>query len=387
MDRKEYIHQIENAFKVTPIVAILGPRQCGKTTLAKQYVARVKESSRLENYFDLEDPDDLTRLTHPKLTLSALEGLITLDEIQRVPEIFPLLRVMVDDNTLNQKYLILGSASRMLIRQSSETLAGRISYIELTPFNLSEVNESKNLWLRGGFPRSYLAQDDQSSVAWRKEFIRTYLEQDIPQLGIQVITSNLRRFWMTLAHYHGNIFNASEIGRALNISHTTTKSYLDILSNTFMLRQLQPWHENIKKRQVKSPKIYFRDSGILHALMGIKDTSDLLTHPKIGASWEGFALEEITRHLNANQEDCYFWAAHAHAELDLLVFKDGKKYGYEFKYSDTPRLSKSMYTVLEDLKLEKLIVIYPGNKQYSPHEKVIICGLEDYISGACGDMP
>jgi predicted AAA+ superfamily ATPase len=365
------------AFKVTPIVALLGPRQCGKTTLAKQYVAR--EEVQEENYFDLEDPDDLVRLENPKLTLSGLTNLIILDEIQRLPEIFPLLRVLVDNKKLNQKYLILGSASRELIQQSSETLAGRISYIEITPFSFSEVHDLEQLWLRGGFPRSYLAQDEQISFSWRKEYISTFLEKDIQMMGIQVSPQNLRRFWMMLVHFHGNIFNASEIARSLNISHPTARNYLDILAHTFMIRELKPWFENISKRQVKSPKVYFRDSGVMHTLMGIKNKKDLTTHTKLGASWEGFALEEIIRYIKPDPLDCYFWSTQADAELDLLILKDGKKLGFEFKYSDMPRMTKSMHIALEDLKLDQLTIIYPGSKKYSPQEKVFVWGFEDYL--------
>jgi len=380
MLRTNYLNKIRDAFKVTPIVAILGPRQCGKTTLAKQYASTINPP--LENYFDLEDPDDLLRLENSKLTLSKLNGLITIDEIQRLPEIFPLLRVLVDDKKLNQKYLILGSASRELVNKSSETLAGRISYIELTPFDLNEVDNLDNLWLRGGFPRSYLAEDDIISYSWRKEYIRTYLEQDLQMLGIKVSPESLRRFWMMLVHYHGNIFNASEISRSLNISNTTAKNYLDILTGTFMIRELKPWFENISKRQIKSSKIYFRDLGIMHTLMGVKNKSDLLVNPKLGASWEGFALEQIIKMMEVDAHDCYFWGSQSNAELDLLIMKDGKKIGFEFKYTDLPRMTKSMHIVLDDLQLEQLVVIYPGNKCYQPLEnknKVNVCGLEVYL--------
>ncbi|MBS0286542.1 MAG: ATP-binding protein [Proteobacteria bacterium] len=377
MQRPDFISRIKAAFEVTPIVALLGPRQCGKTTLAKQYVSSVNSPDI--NYFDLEDPDDLARLEHPKLTLSGLKNLITLDEIQRLPEIFPLLRVMVDNKKLEQKYLILGSASRELLQQTSETLAGRISYIELTPFSMVEVNNLQQLWLRGGFPLSYLAHTDEVSYSWRKEYIRTFLERDMQMMGINVSPENLRRFWMMLVHYHGNIFNASEIGRSLNISHPTAKNYLDILTHTFMIRELKPWFENISKRQVKSSKIYFRDTGIMHSLIGIKDESDLKLSTKLGASWEGFALEETIRHIAPDPLDCYFWATQADAELDLLILKDGKKLGFEFKYSDLPKVTKSMHIALSDLHLEQLVVIYPGDKQYQPHEKIFVCGLETFL--------
>lgn len=378
MIRLAYLHQIKAAFKVTPIVALLGPRQCGKTTLAKQFLAQQQNIAK-ENYFDLEDPDDLVRLENPKLALSGLKNLIILDEIQRIPEIFPLLRVLVDNKKLEQQYLILGSASRELIRQSSETLAGRISYIETAPFQYNEIEDLKQLWLRGGFPCSYLSEDDTISFSWRKEYIRTFLEKDIQMMGINIIPENLRRFWMMLVHSHGNIFNASDIGRSLNISHPTARNYLDILSHTFMMRELKPWFENITKRQVKSPKVYFRDTGILHALMGIKSQSELLVHPKLGASWEGFALEEVIHHEKADNVECYFWSTHADAELDLLIVKDGKRLGFEFKYADMPRITKSMHIALTDLKLDKLTIIYPGDKNYCPQEKVQVIGLEEYL--------
>lgn len=378
MIRTAYLNKIAAAFEVTPIVVILGPRQCGKTTLARQYVSQ-RQKVFDENYFDLEDPDDLMRLENPKLMLSGLQGLITLDEIQRVPEIFPILRVLVDKNR-KQQYLILGSASKELIQQSSESLAGRISYVELTPFSLGEVDNEKQLWLRGGFPLSYLAKKEEISYSWRKEYIRTYLEQDIQMMGIQVSADKLRRFWMMLLHYHANIFNASEIGRSLNISHVTAKNYVDILSHTFMIRELKPWFENISKRQIKSPKIYFRDSGIMHTLMGIKTDKELLVNPKLGASWEGFALEEIARYMQADPSDCYFWATQGNAELDLLIVREGKRYGFEFKFSDLPKMTKSMHSALEDLNLDELTVIYPGDKSYRPHEKVLVCGLKEYIN-------
>ncbi len=376
MNRIAYLQQIIDAFKVTPIVALLGPRQCGKTTLARAYVASYPDLP-LANYFDLEDPDDLMRLSNPKLTLSGLENLIILDEIQCLPNIFPLLRVLVDNPQLNQKYLILGSASRELLRQSSETLAGRISYIEITPFSYGETEDLNTLWFRGGFPRSYLAEDQNISFQWRKQYIRTFLEHDIQRMGIQVSPENLRRFWMMLVNVHGNLFNASELARSLNLSQPTIRHYLDILSHTFMLRELKPWFENISKRQIKSPKIYFRDSGILHTLLGFTNQDELRMHPKLGASWEGFALETVIRITQAESVECYFWATHADAELDLLIVKDGKKIGFEFKYSDMPRMTKSMHIAIHDLKLDRLIIVHPGNQHYQPKDNVFVLGLAD----------
>ncbi len=380
MKRSKFLDQIEFEFQVNPIVAILGPRQCGKTTVSKQYIA-IKDSIPLENYFDLENDRDIERIQDPLLVLSQLSGLIVIDEIQKIPELFPKLRVLVDNKELNQQYLILGSASRDLIRQSSETLAGRISYLELTPFTYSETQNMKTLWIRGGYPRSFLAKNEEISVSWRRAFIKTYLERDIPNLGIEIPPENLRRFWMMLAHYHGCIFNASEIGRSLGVSHKTMQHYADILSGTFMIRQLQPWFENISKRQVKSSKIYMRDSGIFHTLIGVNSYSDLLTHPKLGASWEGFALEEIIRHFKVDQEECYFWATHQQAELDLLIVRNGRKLGFEIKYSGAPKLTKSMQIAYEDLSLDKLTVVYPGDINYLLKENIQVVGLQNYLNG------
>lgn len=378
MRRKSYLKRIDKAFKVHPIVAILGPRQCGKTTIAREHA---KEYDYLpeENYFDLEDIYDLERLKNPRENLSRLKGLIVIDEIQRMPDLFLTLRVLVDKPQLDQRFLILGSASLDLIKQSSETLTGRIHYIELTPFNLIETQNANQLWVRGGYPRSYLADDDEDSILWRKSYIQTFIEQDIPNLGIEVPAQQLRRFWMMLVHYHGNTFNASEIGRSLNLSSKTIQRYTDILTDTLMIRQLQPWYENISKRQVKSRKIYFRDSGLFHTLLGAESKSEIFTHPKLGASWEGFALEEIIRFLQVDPFDCYFWATHAEAELDLLIFKNGKRLGFEFKYSDVPKLSKSMKIVYKDLKLDELIVIHPGTKSMTMAENIRAIGLEKYL--------
>lgn len=378
MNRADFLQKINFAFNINPIVAILGPRQCGKTTLARTF-AKTQGTQSPQNYFDLESSIDLNRLVAPEMALSPLTGLITIDEIQRFPNLFPALRVLVDQPDSKKRFLILGSASRELLKQSSESLAGRISYLELTPFNYNETQHLEPLWLRGGFPKSYLAQNDEFSWQWRNEYARTFVEQDIPNLGIKIAPQHLKRFWMMLAHYHGNIFNASELGRSLDLSHNTIRSYADILTDTLMIRQLQPWHANISKRQVKSPKIYFRDSGIFHCLMGIKNQNDLLVHPKLGASWEGLALEEIIRHLNVRANECYFWATHADAELDLLVFKEGRRLGFEIKYSKVPILTRSLRIALEDLELDELTVIYPGEKVFPLHEKVQAMGLKNFL--------
>lgn len=376
--REYYSEKIDFLFKVNPIVAILGPRQCGKTTLARLYAESYGKSPIY--WFDLENPDDLGRLDSPMLALEELEGLIVIDEVQKRPDLFPVLRVLIDQRRDKQRYLILGSASRDLIQQSSETLAGRISYMELNPFSWPEVDNLNNLWIRGGFPGSYLAHSSNISWEWRKSYISTFLERDIPNLGIQVPAQTLRRFWMMLAHYHGNIFNASEIGKSLGIAHTTARHYLDILTGTFMIRELPPWIENIDKRQIKSPKIYFRDSGIYHSLLNIFDKDALYTNPKLGASWEGFALEEIVRHHNGETGEIYFWGIHNYGELDLFVIKNGKRLGFEFKYTDRPSTSKSMNLALETLKLDSLIIIYPGSNNYPLADKIRVIGLTNYLS-------
>lgn len=375
MERTRYIGEIASQLRVHPICAILGPRQVGKTTLALAYAkSHFPDNART---FDLEDPADLAALENPMTVLSSItQTLIIIDEIQRRPDLFPILRVLVDRFEGKHKFLILGSASRDLIRQSSETLAGRIGYIELPPFSLFETKENSKLWLRGGFPRSFLAATDGDSYLWRQSYITTFLENDIPNLGFQIPPQNLRRFWLMLAHYHGQIFNASELGKSLEVSDHTVRRYLDILAGTFMVRILPPWFENLQKRQVKSPKIYFRDSGILHALVGIKDMQELQRYPRLGSFWEGYALEEVIRTLNAQQGEYYFWATQADAELDLLIIKDGKRLGFEFKYADAPKTTKSMHIALHDLELDKLIVVYPGNKVFPITEKISACGLE-----------
>jgi hypothetical protein len=379
MDRNSFIEQIDQAFKVFPIVAILGPRQCGKTTLARMY-SEFKNNFPNENYFDLEDLNDLERLKNPQTSLSYLEGLIIIDEVQRKEDLFQTLRVLVDKPNKNQKFLILGSSSKVLLKQSSETLTGRISYIELPPFSYMETHEIKKLWFRGGFPKSYLAETDEESLLWRKAYVKTFIEQDIPSFGFNIPSNQLRQFWMMLTHFHGNIFNISDIANSMQLSSRVIKNYSDILQQTFMIRKLNPWHENIKKRQVKSSKIYFRDSGIFHLLLGANDNKSLLTNPKLGSSWEGFALEEVIRYHNADDFDCYFWATHNQAELDLLIFKNNKKYGFEFKFTDSPKITKSMKIAMNDLKLDKLTLIYPGNKAFILEKNIEACGLETYLS-------
>lgn len=380
MKREIYLEQIKLQFRVHGACALLGPRQVGKTTLAKQFAADFSPDK--VHMFDLENPRDLIQFDNPMLLLTPLmqtaEDLIIIDEVQLRPDLFPVLRVMLDQYP--GKLLILGSASRDLIQQSSETLAGRIGYIELPPFSFSETNEFPDLWLKGGFPRSYLAQSVEESFIWREAYIRTFLERDIPALGFNVPTQQVYRFWMMLCHYHGQIFNASEISRSLGITDHMVRKYLDILTGTFMVRTLQPWFENMSKRQVKSPKIYFRDSGILHTLLGIRDNKLLTSHPRLGSFWEGFALEEVLRLYKVMQDECFFWATQSGAELDLLLFKNGKRLGFEFKYSDAPKLTPSMHIAHEDLKLDHLYVIYPGTGSFPMTESITASGLETFIN-------
>ena len=345
------------------MVAILGARQVGKTTLANQIVSRLSGDATV---FDLERSEDLAQLADPELVLRPLRGLIVIDEIQRRPELFPSLRVLVDEPRARRRFLVLGSASPDLLRQSSETLAGRIAYYELGGFSLEEVGSSRSsaLWRRGGFPRSLLAKGDAASMRWRRQFIRTFLERDIPNLGLRLPATTLRRFWMMLAHYHAQVWNASELARAFGVAHTTVRHYLDVLTSTFMVRQLPPWHENLGKRQVKAPKIYIRDSGLLHALLALTTERQLASHPKVGASWEGFVIDVVTSHLGAEPEECFFWAIHSGAELDLLVIRGRHRLGFEIKHTTSPALTRSMHVALEDLRLAKLYVVHAGSRSF-----------------------
>lgn len=371
--RKDPLADLTYFFKVTPVCALIGPRQCGKTTTARLFAEQYKGPV---HHFDLEDDRDLAKLQDPMLTLSALDGLIIIDEIQHVPGLFRTLRVLVDEKKPGRQFLILGSASHTLLQQTAESLAGRVTYLEMTPFSFWEAPDRQTLWSRGGFPLSYLAPSDKMSYDWRSGYIKTFLEKDIPSLGFTISPQAIRRFWTMLAHYHGQIFNASELGGSLGITYKTAQSYLDILEATFMVRRLNPWFSNIKKRQVKSPKIYFRDTGLFHTLLGIHDHAALLNHPKLGASWEGFAMEHVIRSHRAEPQDCYFWATHTGAELDLLIEKEGKRLGYEFKYSSSPTLTKSMHIALEDLELDELFVITPNSDTFPLAPKITAMGLE-----------
>jgi predicted AAA+ superfamily ATPase len=376
LPRTKELNLLTERFSDTPAVAILGPRQCGKTTLARQF-ARRQERIQIHQ-FDLEDPRDLAALEQPMLALEGLTGLVILDEIQRRPELFPVLRVLIDKQP-KTRYLILGSASRDLLAQSSESLAGRVSYLELGGFSLETVPEEppERLWIRGGFPRSYLAATAQASFQWRQDFITTFLERDIPNLGIRIPPTALRRFWMMLAHYHGQVFNASEISRSLGISDATARRYLDLLAGTFLIRQIPPWFYNTQKRLVKRPKIYFRDTGLLHALLSLEDRSDVLAHPKLGASWEGFALEQAIRHLNLLERDVFFWSIHTGAELDLIFHQKGTSWGIEAKYGDAPTLTRSLHSALEELSLSHIWILYPGQKRYQLDPRVSVLPLTE----------
>jgi hypothetical protein len=363
-------HSIETALGRSRVVALIGPRQCGKTTLARQFVP-----ADSLNYFDLEDPVSLARLDEPMTALRDLRSMVVIDEIQRRPDLFPILRVLCDREPLPARFLILGSASPSLLRQAAETLAGRLETIEMSGFSLAEVGVATQAvhWRRGGFPLSFLAAAEEDSLAWRKGFIQTFLERDQPQMGVAIPAPALQRFWSMLAHYHGQVWNAAEPARTLGISESTVRRYLDVLQAVFMVRQLQPWHENLGKRQIKSPKVYFHDTGLLHHLLGIRSELDLVTHPKSGASWEGYVIEET---LKAVAPDAaYFWATHNGAELDLLLFKDGKRIGVECKRVDAPRLTASLKTALADLQLDRLIVIYPGDRAYPLGERVTVMPL------------
>jgi predicted AAA+ superfamily ATPase len=360
-----------------PVVALLGPRQVGKTTLARLFAVSLEEMP--VHWFDLESLVDLARLSNPELALSPLRGLVILDEIQRMPELLPVLRVLADRPETPARFLILGSASLELVKGASESLAGRLSFVDVTGFTLEETGAEhlRQRWWRGGFPRAYLARNDRAASQWQEDFFRTFLEQNIPQLGIRVPAATLRRFWTMLAHYHGQIWNASELARALGSSEPTARRYLDILVGTYMVRQLPPWFENLKKRQVKAPKIYIRDSGVCHALLGLESMEALESHPKLGASWEGFALEQIL--AVTGDSNAYFWATHSGAELDLLVVHRGRRVGFEFKYSENPSTTKSMQIALADLGLDHLYVVYPGQHRIPLTESITASPLPDLL--------
>ncbi len=365
IERPTYLKQLAAAVRRSPVTALMGPRQCGKTTLARMF-----QQGKNASHFDLESPADLQRLQNPEMMLGALKGLVVLDEIQVMPALFNVLRVLADRPRNPARFLILGSASPDILKRTSESLAGRVELVELGGFDLLETGADtwKELWRRGGFPRSYLSRSDPDSEAWREGFIKTFLERDIPQLGIPIPAAAMRRFWTMLSHYHGQTWNASELARSMGLSDKTVRSYLDILTGTYMVRQLQPWHENIGKRQVKAPKIYLRDSGILHALMNLGDDMALQAHPRVGASWEGFALEMVLRRLRPGE--AYFWGTHSGAELDLLLTHRGRRFGFEFKYSEAPRVTRSAHTAISDLQLDHVWVVHPGEHAFPIEKKI-----------------
>jgi uncharacterized protein len=379
--RTALLNELKRAIQRSRVVVLSGPRQCGKTTLARKLL-----NVESINYFDLEDPASLARLDEPMTALRPLEGLVVIDEIQRRPDLFPILRVLADRSPSHARFLILGSASGDLMRQTSESLAGRLERVEIGGFSLSELGSDaeQGLWLRGGLPLSCLAGSDEDSLSWRRNFIQTLLERDLPQWGVRVPSAALHRFWGMLAHYHGQTWNAAEPARALGVSEPTTRRYLDLLTDAFMTRQLQPYYANLRKRQVKSPKVYIRDSGLLHQLLGIQSMRSLLMHPKVGASWEGYVIEQALR--VEPHEEAFFWATHQGAEIDLILRRGDALYGIECKRMDQPRITPSIRIALEDLGLRRVAVIYPGTKQFPLSEQVEAVPLKALAQGdsVCG---
>jgi len=363
LKRSQHLATLVSLLKRHPVVAIVGARQVGKTTLARQLIASRSDGAA---YFDLENPSDLARLHDPMLALQDLHGLVVVDEVQRLPEIFPVLRVLVDRPRNKTRFLLLGSASPQLIQTTSESLAGRIHYHELGGFSLQEVGTThhEKLWVRGGFPRSFLALSNAESIEWRKDFVRTFLERDLPQLGSNIRSTTLHRFWSMLAHYHGQIWNSSDVARSFGVADTTVRHYLDLLTHALVIRQLRPWHENISKRQVKSPKVYVLDSGILHALLNLSSRADVDSHPKAGASWEGFVIGQVMHQFNAAHDECFFWSTYAGAELDFLIVRGRQRIGFEVKRTVAPKVTPSMRHALENLKLRHLFVIHAGDRSF-----------------------
>jgi len=378
IDRPRLLEQALLFLNESPVTVLLGARQVGKTTLAHMAARSYREYSGSEiHFFDLERAPSRAALSTPEVTLDPLRGLIIIDEIQRLPGLFETLRPLSDRKDIPARFLVLGSASPDLIRGVSESLAGRTLFISIAGFSIDEVGYEKmeSLWIRGGFPRSFLASSEAASLRWREAFISTFLERDIPQLGIRVPSETLRRFWTMLAHYHGQVWNASELARSMDASSKTALNYRDILAGAYVLRILPPWYENIKKRQVKSPKVYVRGCGLMHSLLGISNMAELRSHPRYGASWEGFALEQVISFFGS--KDSYFWATRRGAELDLLLIRGGKRWGFEFKCSDAPSMTRSLHIALEDLGLTKAFIIYPGKDRYPVHKKVEAIPLKD----------
>jgi predicted AAA+ superfamily ATPase len=367
--RDDHLRRLTGLLREFPVVGLVGPRQVGKTTLAH---ALARGWRGAVTYLDLESSADLARLADPALALGPLRGLVVIDEFQRRPDLLAVLRVLADRPRRPARFLVLGSASPDLIRGSSETLAGRIAYHELSGFSLAEVDPARlgALWLRGGFPRSFVARTEPASWRWRQQFIRTFLERDLPALGLRLGADTLHRFWAMLAHYHAQVWNASELARAFGVADTTVRGYLDLLASAFMVRLLMPWSENLAKRQVKAPKVYLRDTGLLHALLGIRTATDLERHPKVGASWEGFMVSEVIQRLGAEPRECHFWATHGGVELDLLVVRGRRRLGFEFKRTSGPSVTRSMHVALADLRLERLDVIHAGESTFPLAPKI-----------------
>lgn len=378
IERSRHLRGLELLLTRYPVVAMVGARQVGKTTLAR---ALADQWTERVHFFDLESPTDLARLDDAVLALETLRGLVVLDEIQRRPDIFPVLRVLVDRPRNLARFLVLGSASPHLLRQTSESLAGRVAYHQLPGFTWDEVpgTESEVLWVRGGFPRSFTAENNEASFEWRGNFVRTFLERDVPQLGINIRSAALDRFWSMLAHYHAQIWNGSELGRAFGVSQHAVRRYLDVLESTFMVRSLKPWRANIKKRQVKAPKVYIRDSGIVHWFLGLANRAALVRHPKVGASWEGYVLESLIRELQLADRQCYFWRTHTGAEIDLVAEMDGALRGFEIKRSSAPRLTPSMRIAIADLGLSRIDVIHAGSESYPLARNVQAVSIDDVI--------
>ncbi len=376
--RPDHLAELGRKLQDNPVVALLGARQVGKTTLAMDLAATRRRVTR----FDLEDPRDLARLDEPTLALEALRGLVVIDEVQRRPDLFPVLRVLADRRELPARFLVLGSASPELLRQGSESLAGRLAFHELTGFDLAEVGAEhwQKLWLRGGFPRAWLGRSDARSQEWRRDFVRAFVERDLPGLGISLPPRLLHDFWTMLAHYHGQTWNGSELARAFGLAHTTVRRHLDRMTGAYVMRQLRPWRENLGKRIVKAPKVYLADSGLLHALLDITDVRDLAAHPKVGASWEGFALEQVVRRLKARPEECYFWSVHGGPELDLLVVRGRRRHGYEFKRTDAPRATASMRAALRILGLNGIDVVHVGRDTFPLAEDIRAVSGRDILT-------
>jgi hypothetical protein len=372
--REALLARIEAGFRRSPAVLLLGPRQCGKTTLARQFAER-----HAADWFDLEDPRDAARLAEPLTTLEPRRGTVVIDEAQLAPRLFPVLRVLCDRRGRQARFLLLGSASPDLVRGASESLAGRVAIVPMSGFGIDEIGAGglRRLWSRGGLPRSFLADTDEESAAWRRDFIQLFLERDLRRLGIEVAPAALRRFFTMLAHAHGQILNSSEMGRSLGLAHTTVRRHLDLLAGALVVRVLPPWHENLGKRQVKSPKVYVRDTGLLHSLLDVGSFRDLEAHPKFGASFEGFALEEVLR--TVDDRDAYFWSTHASAEIDLLLLRGRARYGFEFKCADAPTITRSMRIAREDLRLTRLFIVVPGQGSWPLEDWAAVVGLADFV--------